>query len=108
MHIVIVDDEPKIQKRTFKTLSAHVGWEVTGALKAKEALKFLYENPVDVMITDIKMPELSGLDLISRIREANQEVDCYPQRLQQFYICPEGHQNWESAAILLNRPNPKK
>lgn len=76
MHIVIVDDEPKIRNGLLKLLSAHVGWEVTGAFEeAKEALKFLYENPVDVMITDIKMPELSGLDLISRIREANQEVD---------------------------------
>ncbi|MFA9465420.1 MAG: response regulator [Velocimicrobium sp.] len=75
MDIVIVDDEPKIRNGLYKLLNAKENWNVVGVFEeAKIALKFLYENTVDVLITDIKMPEVSGLELIGKIREKNQEV----------------------------------
>ncbi len=65
MKIVIVDDEPKICRGLLKLLSSHEGWSVAGVFEeAQSALKFLYEQDADVMITDIKMPESSGLELI--------------------------------------------
>ena len=75
VNIVIVDDEPKIRNGLHKLLDARENWDVVGAFEdAKTALKFLCEQNVDVIITDIKMPEVSGLDLIAQIRERNKDV----------------------------------
>ncbi len=75
MNIVIVDDEPKIRNGLNKLLDARENWNVVGTFEdAKSALKFIYEDEVDVIITDIKMPEVSGLELIGQIRDKNKNV----------------------------------
>ena len=72
MKLIIVDDEPKIRKGLFKLLDAQEGFKVTGIFEdVRSALKALYELEADVIITDIKMPEVSGLELIRQIRERN-------------------------------------
>ena len=72
MKLIIVDDEPKIRKGLFKLLDAQEGFNVTGVFEdVRSALKALYELEADVIITDIKMPEVSGLELIRQIRERN-------------------------------------
>lgn len=70
MKLIIVDDEPKIRNGLFKLLDAQDGFQVTGVFgDVRSALKALYELEVDVIVTDIKMPEVSGLELIRQIRE---------------------------------------
>lgn len=75
MKIMIVDDEPKIRKGLLKLLGAREGWEVAGIFAdAHSALTALYNEEADVIVTDIKMPELSGLELIRQIRERNRLI----------------------------------
>lgn len=75
MNIVIVDDEPKIRNGLLKLLTSHEGWNVTGVFEeAKTALQFLDMHEADIMITDIKMPEISGLELIEDIRRKNDKI----------------------------------
>ena len=75
MKILIIDDEPKIRNGLSNLLTRREGWEVAGAYEnAADALKYLAVNHVDVMITDIKMPEISGLELIARIRERDKKT----------------------------------
>lgn len=75
LNILIIDDEPKIRNGLTNLLSKHENWNISGAFAdAASALKFLYESENDVLITDIKMPGMSGLDMISRIRERNPEI----------------------------------
>lgn len=75
MNIVIVDDEPKIRNGLEKLLDSRGSWQVSGAFEtAPEALEFLNQNPVDIIITDIRMPGQSGLDLIQQIRERNRDI----------------------------------
>lgn len=75
MKLIIVDDEPKIRKGLFKLLEAQEGFKVTGVFEdVHSALKALYELEADVIITDIKMPEVSGLELIRQIRERNLNI----------------------------------
>ncbi|MDR2022551.1 MAG: response regulator [Hungatella sp.] len=75
MKLIIVDDEPKIRKGLFKLLDAQEGFQVTGVFEdVRTALKALYELEADVIITDIKMPEVSGLELIRQIRERNLNI----------------------------------
>ena len=75
MKILIIDDEPKIRNGLSNLLTRREGWEVAGTYEnAADALKYLAVNQVDVMITDIKMPEISGLELIARIRERDKKT----------------------------------
>lgn len=75
MNILIVDDEPKIRNGLEKLLNSRQEWQVAGAFEtAAEALEYLEQYPVDVLITDIRMPGLSGLDLIQQIRDANRDI----------------------------------
>lgn len=69
MKVLIVDDEPVHVRGIIK----HVNWgklgfdKVVGALSAKEALRGLKKESFDLVITDINMPEINGLELIRRI-----------------------------------------
>lgn len=75
MNIMIVDDEPKIARGILNLISAREGYKAAGIFcDAAEALAFMEQNSVDVVITDIRMPEISGLELIRRIRRMNGDV----------------------------------
>lgn len=69
-NIVIVDDEEVVIKSCERILKPK-GYEVKGFTSAEEALKALEENHYDVMITDLKMPGIDGLELIKRARANN-------------------------------------
>lgn len=76
MKILIVDDEPKIRSGLLQLLSSHEGWKVAGVFEdARSALEFLADNEADVMVTDIRMPEKSGLELIEDIRKRNNRIN---------------------------------
>ncbi len=67
-HILIVDDSPK----TLEMLERHLrseGYEVLAAPGVAEAITILDDTPVDLVITDLKMPKVSGMDLIRYVRE---------------------------------------
>lgn len=75
MDIVIVDDEPKIRNGLCRLLDNRGSWHVSGIYEdALDALKSLALHQPDVIITDIKMPELNGLDMIARMRETEQNA----------------------------------
>lgn len=75
MKIVIIDDEPKIRKGLGKILGAHDGWEITGTFAdAESAIGYLKENPADVIITDIHLPGITGLEMLRQLRGASQNA----------------------------------
>ncbi len=71
MKVLIVDDEPFItQGLTLLIDWEQEGYEIAGCLEnGKEALRFLEENQVDLILTDIRMPELGGLELMEQVKE---------------------------------------
>ncbi len=66
--ILIVDDSPATLEMLERNLSSE-GYEVLAAPGVAEAIKILDDTPVDLVITDYKMPEISGMDLIRYVRE---------------------------------------
>lgn len=75
MKIIIVDDEPKIRRGMKTLLEEQDGFEVVGIYdNAMSSLSDLDEKQPNVLITDIKMPEYSGLDLIEKIREKDKNL----------------------------------
>lgn len=67
--VLLVEDDGLLRKSVHRILSraGHEVWETTGP---KVAMHMLEQVPVDVMITDIYMPGMSGVELINRIDRA--------------------------------------
>lgn len=61
--ILIVDDEAALMKALCETLS-HEGYTTTGFASATEALALLREDEFEVILTDLKMPEMNGIALL--------------------------------------------
>jgi DNA-binding NtrC family response regulator len=72
--ILIVDDDRSFCQSLSILLTRH-GCEVFTALTGREALEALSKESCDVVITDLKMEEMSGLDLLRRIRANFPEVE---------------------------------
>jgi two-component system, OmpR family, KDP operon response regulator KdpE len=66
--ILIVDDEPQIRRLLAVTLEAN-GYEVLSAVTGKEGLVLAAQHRPSLMILDIGLPDLSGKDVLSRLRE---------------------------------------
>ena len=72
MRILIIDDEERIRRGLSRLISSQPRWTVSALCPdAGAALAYLAENTVDVIITDIRMPGMSGLDLIQRLRDGS-------------------------------------
>lgn len=68
-HILLVDDEPIIKVALRRMLDKkNSEYAITGtASNGVEALRFIENNKVDLVITDLKMPQMDGLELIRRL-----------------------------------------
>lgn len=71
--ILVVDDDESLRRVTQVQLT-HLGYQVTGAAGGQEALEALERMPQDLVITDLMMPGMSGLDLLRRIRTEYPEI----------------------------------
>ena len=73
LKVLLVDDEPFIlQGLTVLVDWQKEGFEIAGtAVNGEEALDFLIKNEVDLIIADIKMPVMTGLELLAKIRKEN-------------------------------------
>jgi DNA-binding NtrC family response regulator len=70
MKILVADDE-KIKRITLADDLATQGHEVVTAADGEEALEKLAAQPFDVVVTDLKMPKLDGIELLKRIKQGD-------------------------------------
>lgn len=71
--VLVVDDEGAIRYSVTKTLE-RVGYQVVTASSGEEALEILAGRNFDVVLTDIRMPGISGVDLLARIKEQSPDA----------------------------------
>lgn len=69
--ILVVDDEPQITRVLRRSLTAH-RYDVRTAADGESGLETFNDFHPDLVITDLQMPELSGLDLCQKIRRFSQ------------------------------------
>ena len=68
--ILIVDDEEVICSILARRLTRE-GYACVTANDGREALRYFYKHPFSLIISDIKMPEMDGIELLKRVKAAN-------------------------------------
>jgi two-component system response regulator PilR (NtrC family) len=67
LRVLVVDDEQDV-RRGIERIVRGTGASVAGAASAEEALRHLEEHPTDLVLTDVRMPGASGIDLLRGVR----------------------------------------
>lgn len=75
MDLLLVDDERPIREHV-KMLLQGADYQVHEAQNGEMALQVLKQHSIDIMLTDIRMPRMDGIDLIKRCRVAYPELLC--------------------------------
>jgi two-component system, OmpR family, KDP operon response regulator KdpE len=70
-HILVIDDEPQIV-RALKTILTQNGYRVSTASRGEEGLDLAAVTPPNVVILDLRLPDISGLEVTRRLREWTQ------------------------------------
>ena len=72
--ILIVDDEEIVTQSCLRILSGS-GFQTDTARDGMEALEMVNGNGYDVLILDIKMPRVNGMEVLQRVKEAHPDID---------------------------------
>lgn len=72
--ILVVDDEEIVVRSCLRILAAET-YEVESAQSGLEALRKIEGGPFDVLILDIMMPQMDGLELLQRVKETHPDID---------------------------------
>src|ERR1700741_4992532 len=104
--ILVVDDEKSILLLLKEALTQW-GYQVTTASSAVEGLELLKNGLFDAIISDIRMPDMSGLDLLREIRKQDQTIEIvmmtgYPTIASAVQALKEGAYDYLSKPLILD------
>ena len=71
--ILVLEDDQELN-RTVCTFLNNSGYEAVGCLNANEAYDALYENMIDLIVSDIMMPGVDGFEFARNVRDVNSEI----------------------------------
>ena len=74
-HRILVVDDDDSNRVTLERLLAREGYEVHHAANGREAMERFRASPADLVLTDLKMPGMSGIDLLKAIRTVDSDVE---------------------------------
>ncbi|MBW2270107.1 MAG: sigma-54-dependent Fis family transcriptional regulator [Deltaproteobacteria bacterium] len=73
--VLVVDDE-ELYRRALERILKRVGYEVVTARDASEALAIVSSQPVDLVLSDVQMPGINGLELVRQLKDAVPDLPC--------------------------------
>jgi two-component system, NtrC family, response regulator PilR len=105
-NVLVVDDERNILAVLRDTLS-HFGYRVTCAASAAEALAAIRSELFDAAITDIRMPDMSGLELLREIKRQDESIEVivmtgYPTITSAVEALKEGAYDYLSKPLIFD------
>lgn len=71
IHILVIDDEPQIL-RAMRTILTEKQFRVTTASRGEEGLTLAAANPPDLIVLDLGLPDMDGIEVCTRLREWTQ------------------------------------
>ena len=71
--ILVVEDDRELNKTVCSFLN-HSGYEAVGCLSANEAYDAMYANMLDLIVSDIMMPDIDGFEFARTVRELNNDI----------------------------------
>ncbi|PKU25801.1 response regulator [Telmatospirillum siberiense] len=75
IRIIFVDDEPHVLNGLRRAMSgAPHDWEMTFCASGEEAVALMTEHPADVIVSDMRMPEMDGAQLLEIVRQRHPET----------------------------------
>lgn len=72
-HIIIIEDDDEVRFYLERILT-RAGYTVTAVCNGREGVEMFRENPADLVITDIIMPEMDGIEAIIDLRRQNRNL----------------------------------
>ena len=104
--VLVVDDERSILLLLKEALSQW-GYQVTVASSAAEALGLLKSELFDALITDIRMPDMSGLELLREVKKQDESIEVvmmtgYPTIASAVQALKEGAYDYLSKPLILD------
>lgn len=72
--VLIVDDE-EIVRVSCRRILVPEGYEVKSAGSAVEGLAILADGPIDVVLTDLKMPDIDGIEVLRKVKEEWPDIE---------------------------------
>lgn len=92
-NILIIDDEKSIRK-TFSDILSYEGYKIEAAADGQEGLNLFKKQSFDVVLCDIKMPKIDGMQFLEESREINPDVPV---------IMVSGHGNIDTAVEAVKK-----
>jgi DNA-binding NtrC family response regulator len=74
VHVMVVDDEPESLRAIARILRAR-GFQVATAMSGTDALETIRNQDVDVLLVDLVMPGMSGLEVLKKVKQASERVE---------------------------------
>jgi DNA-binding NtrC family response regulator len=74
-HVLVVDDH-ELYRKAVERILVRAGHQVSTARDAGEAMQLVTHEPVDLVLCDVKMPGISGLELVRQVREVQPDLPC--------------------------------
>ncbi len=74
-HVLVVDDH-ELYRKAVEQILVRAGHQVSTARDASEAMQLVTQEPVELVLCDVKMPGISGLELVRQIREVQPDLPC--------------------------------
>lgn len=92
---LIVDDEMELRRSVISILQSHmpeIDFSITEASNGKEALDLVMKNQYDLVLMDVKMPEMNGLEALTAIKEHDPRT---------FVVLMTAHSNLQDAIVAI-------
>ncbi|MGD0866609.1 MAG: response regulator transcription factor [Rhizomicrobium sp.] len=70
MNILVIEDDAAVRDSIELMLKVH-GWEVSGTAFGEEGLDLARQNAFDLVLLDLNLPDVSGIEVLKRLRQAN-------------------------------------